>query len=65
MDEIINKALIETKQNNIHGKEVTPFLLKKVVELTNGDSLKANIDLIINNAHLGSEIAKAYTNYLK
>lgn len=64
MDEVINKALLQAKQDGIHGKEATPYLLKKVVELTGGESLRANIDLIINNAKLGSEIAKAY-NLLK
>lgn len=60
MDKVINEALLEAKEKNIHGKEATPFLLKKVVELTGGESLKANINLIINNAIVGSQIAKEY-----
>ncbi|MCQ1740011.1 pseudouridine-5'-phosphate glycosidase, partial [Escherichia coli] len=42
------------------GKESTPFLLARVAELTGGDSLKSNIQLVFNNAILASEIAKEY-----
>ena len=45
---------------NIKGKEETPFLLKRIVELTNGESLEANIALVLNNARLGALIAKEY-----
>src|SRR5699024_12765576 len=54
---IIDKALQEAKDNNIHGKEVTPFLLAKVTELTEGRSLAANIELVKNNAILGAKLA--------
>src|SRR5699024_4752385 len=54
---IINKALKEAEENNIHGKDVTPFLLGKVVELTEGKSLEANIELVKNNAILGAKLA--------
>ena len=60
MDQIIIDALQQAKNEGVHGKEATPYLLKKVVELTGGKSLRANIDLIINNAKLGAEIAKEY-----
>jgi pseudouridine-5'-phosphate glycosidase len=63
MDTAIEKALAEAKQKNISGFEVTPFLLKKVAELTGGESLKSNIALIINNAKTGAAIAKALINY--
>ncbi len=53
----INKALKEADKEGIQGKEITPFLLKKVVELTKGDSLEANIQLVLNNARLGARIA--------
>lgn len=59
MNEIINKALQEAEQKQIKGKDVTPFLLNKVKELTEGKSLDANIALIKNNARLGGEIASA------
>ena len=42
----------------INSKEVTPFLLKRIVELTGGDSLESNIRLVINNAKLGAKVAK-------
>lgn len=58
----IEKALIEMDEKHISGKDATPFLLKKVVELTNGDSLRANIALILHNAILGAEVAKEYVN---
>lgn len=54
---VIEKALEEAKENNIAGKKVTPFLLGKVKELTEGTSLTANIALVKNNAEVGSKIA--------
>lgn len=70
MDEkIINtaiaQALKEAEKNGICGKEITPFLLKKVVELTGGDSLEANIQLVLNNAKLGARIACEICNLKK
>lgn len=61
INEAIEKALQLAKENNIEGKDVTPFLLKTIVELTNGDSLESNIKLVLNNAKLGSKIAKELT----
>lgn len=58
IDEAIEHALTQAKKQNIEGKEVTPFLLAKVVELTKGDSLATNINLVKNNARIASEIAK-------
>lgn len=57
---IIEKALQEANDNGIKGKDVTPFLLGKVKELTEGKSLEANIALVMNNAKIGAQIAKAY-----
>ena len=54
----IEKALAMADEQGIKGKEITPFLLKTVVELTGGDSLESNIKLILNNAALGAEISK-------
>ncbi|MGG4467051.1 pseudouridine-5'-phosphate glycosidase [Paenibacillus alvei] len=54
---IIETALNEAKTNGISGKNVTPFLLSKVKELTEGSSLTANIALVKNNAEVGSKIA--------
>ncbi|OKH88288.1 pseudouridine-5'-phosphate glycosidase [Thalassospira sp. TSL5-1] len=59
IEHFIESALIEAKEQNIHGREVTPFLLKRVTELTEGKSLKANIALVRNNARLAAKIAVA------
>lgn len=58
IDEAINKALDMAKEQKITGKDVTPFLLRTIVELTGGDSLESNIKLVLNNAKLGAQIAK-------
>ncbi|MCA1060035.1 pseudouridine-5'-phosphate glycosidase [Rossellomorea aquimaris] len=57
MTSIIERALKEADEQGIKGKEATPFLLGKVKELTHGRSLKANIALVKNNAHVGADIA--------
>ncbi len=49
----------EARQKNIRGQELTPFLLKRVNELTGGKSLRANFDLLLNNARLAAQIARA------
>lgn len=54
---VIETALKEANENNISGKKVTPFLLGKVKELTEGRSLIANIALVKHNAEVGSKIA--------
>lgn len=56
----IDRALQEAQQQGIGGKDSTPFLLARVTELTGGDSLVANIQLVLNNARLAAEIAVAY-----
>ena len=62
MNEAINEAIIEANNENISGKEITPYLLSKVNELTEGKSLDANIKLIQNNANLASKIALHYSS---
>ena len=57
IDRAIEQALRELDENGIHGKECTPFLLAKVVELTGGDSLESNIQLVLNNARLAAQTA--------
>ena len=61
-DKIINnaieKALKMADEQGVKGKEITPFLLKTVVDLTGGESLESNIQLVLNNAAVGAEIAK-------
>lgn len=58
IDNLIDIALKECKDQGIKGKAVTPFLLKLIVELTEGQSLKANIALALNNVQVATEIAK-------
>lgn len=57
INKIINEAILESKEKRIIGKEITPFLLTKVKELTDGKSLEANIQLVYNNAKLAAQIA--------
>ncbi|MDL2292625.1 pseudouridine-5'-phosphate glycosidase [Acholeplasma sp. OttesenSCG-928-E16] len=58
IESIINDALKEAKDQKIVGKDITPFLLKRIKELTGGISLKANLELVYNNAMLAAQIAK-------
>ena len=60
IDQAIEQALQEADQQGIAGKESTPFLLARVCELTGGDSLASNIQLVLNNARLAAAIAAAY-----
>jgi len=60
INSVINKAILEMEEKNIKGKEETPFLLNRIKELTNGESLETNIALVLNNARLGALIAKEY-----
>lgn len=60
MEVHIREALEAAEAKQISGKAVTPFLLKHIAEHTKGESLEANIALILNNAACGAEIAVAY-----
>lgn len=57
IDASIDQAVRESREKGIHGKETTPFLLARVVELTGGDSLESNIQLVLNNAVVASRTA--------
>jgi len=59
MEPIIEKASKEAREEGIHGKEVTPFLLQRINELTKGKSMRANLALLLNNARLAARIARA------
>ncbi len=61
IDAAISQALAEAKRLNINGKSVTPFLLATIEQLTGGSSLKANIELVHNNAQLATQLAVAYS----
>ena len=57
MDGVIKEALRECEEQGIKGKRITPFLLSKVKDLTEGASLEANIRLVLHNAEVGAQIA--------
>ena len=59
MDAAINTAIAEAEAQQIVGKENTPFLLGRIVELTGGTSLDANVQLVMNNARVAADIAIA------
>ena len=56
----IDQAIAECKDKGIHGKATTPFLLARVAELTGGNSLDSNIQLVYNNAKVAAQTAAAY-----
>ena len=58
VNRIINKAILEAANKGIKGKKLTPFLLSRINELSEGKSLKANIELMKNNARVGAKIAR-------
>jgi len=57
IDAAIEQALAESRAQGIKGKETTPFLLARVVELTGGESLESNIQLVLNNARVAAQTA--------
>jgi pseudouridine-5'-phosphate glycosidase len=61
-DRILEQALREASDRGITGKAVTPFLLLRIVELSEGRSLEVNLDLARNNVRIAGEIAKAWAN---
>jgi pseudouridylate synthase len=60
IEPLVIAALKEAEKQGVKGKDVTPFLLKKISEITAGRSLKANITLVLNNAEVAAEIAVSY-----
>ena len=61
IDAAIAQAVAESVEKGIKGKETTPFLLARVSELTGGDSLASNIQLVFNNAKVAAQTAVAYS----
>jgi pseudouridylate synthase len=57
----IQQARAEADSRDIHGQALTPFLLARISELSGGESLQANLALLHNNARLGAEIARAWS----
>ena len=60
IDHIIDAAVKECDDKGIKGKDITPFLLARIAEVTGGKSLDTNIALVLNNAKLGAQIAVEY-----
>lgn len=58
MEPVIETAVREAHEKGIRGKEVTPFLLQRIAELTGGKSMRANLALLLNNARLAAKIAR-------
>lgn len=58
IDAYVDQAVRECEENGIKGKDSTPFLLRRITELTGGRSLESNIALVLNNACVGARIAK-------
>jgi pseudouridine-5'-phosphate glycosidase len=63
MEPLIKQASREAQEKKIHGKELTPFLLSRISALTRGKSMQANLALLLNNARLGAQIAKAIRSF--
>ena len=57
VERAIQDALVEAERQGIHGRDVTPFVLKEVAEQTKGDSLRSNMALVRQNAVVGADIA--------
>ena len=57
VEQVIQAALLDAEQKQIHGAAVTPFLLQRVSELSGGQSLRANLALLLSNARLAARIA--------
>ena len=64
IESAIDKAIVDARRRGIGQKEVTPFLLSSLADITEGMSLKANVALISNNAGLAAEIAVAYARLM-
>jgi pseudouridylate synthase len=60
IDKAIRKALRNAEEQGIKGKQITPFLLSEIEQITEGLSLKTNIQLVLNNAALAARLAVAY-----
>jgi len=61
----VERVIAEAAEHRIAAKAVTPFLLQRLFELTEGRSLEANIDLVLNNARLGAAIAAEITRQMR
>ena len=65
MSAVIDRAMAMADEAGVKGKNITPFLLAHIVELTGGNSLKTNIQLAYNNARAAAQIAVELAKYAK
>ena len=57
------QAILNAEKHSVKGKDITPYLLSKIKDITRGESLESNIQLVYNNAKLGAELAKALAKH--
>jgi pseudouridylate synthase len=62
MERAVAQAVEEAEQQGVKGKAITPFLLARIEQLTQGESLVSNIELVLNNARLAGAIAVAFSD---
>ncbi|PKK96639.1 MAG: pseudouridine-5-phosphate glycosidase, partial [Tenericutes bacterium HGW-Tenericutes-3] len=60
INRVIDQAILDANNEGIKGKDTTPYLLSKVKDITKGQSLDANLELVYNNARLAAQISKYY-----
>ena len=65
VEDAIQSALAEAEERQIHGAAITPYLLRRVAEMTGGDSLRSNMALVERNATVGAEIALAIAEQVR
>jgi pseudouridine-5'-phosphate glycosidase len=65
IDAVIERALADLDERGIGGRDATPYLLARIVELTGGASLTANVALVRENARVGAQIAVRYADLLR
>ena len=63
MEGIIQTALQAAEEAGVRGKDITPFLLAKVKDLTGGESFETNVQLALNNARCAARIARELTSH--
>ena len=59
LERALGEALREAESQHVMGRELTPFLLSRMAQISEGATLKANIALLENNAHVAAQIAEA------
>jgi len=60
VESVLRQALRQAEAQGVRGKDVTPFLLARLAELTGGETLRANLALLRNNARVAAELARTF-----